>query len=80
MELLALKPNWDSYGAVEIDPLCLYKAQLIEHELRPVFAFPFTFVPCSDGSVQLEQHAEGFDIEIHIARSHAAPVVSRAEI
>ena len=50
--LLALKPNWDSYGAPRISRDAI---STIEH---------FAAVPCSDGGIQLEIHRDGFDIEI----------------
>ena len=50
--LLALKPNWDSYGAPRISREAI---STIEH---------FATVPCPDGGIQLEIHRDGFDIEI----------------
>jgi len=50
--LLALKPNWDSYGAPRTSREAI---STIEH---------FATVPCSDGGIQLEIHRDGFDIEI----------------
>ena len=52
--LLALKPNWDSYGAPRISRDAI---STIEH---------FATVPCSDGGIQLEIHRNGFDIEIEV--------------
>jgi hypothetical protein len=65
-DLAKLEANWDSYGAVPIDPLCL------EHASFFILAMPpsmWTPVPCSDGSVLLERHAGGVDMELHISRA-----------
>ena len=60
--LLALPDNWDSYGARRIDERWARKAFEIWRQL----AGTWTPVPHSDGSVGLERHADGFDIEIDI--------------
>jgi hypothetical protein len=64
-----LKANWDSYGALPIDERCIQKAYQLWKELDG----GWQAVPCSDGSVQLEQHSGGFDIEIQIraAQQHS---------
>lgn len=64
-ELAALESNWDSYGAVVINPECIRKARELYYRQHG----DWSIVPCSDGSVQLEQHVDGFDIEILISRS-----------
>lgn len=55
-ELGNLPPNWDSYGAPEIDKKCIDRA-------RRFFDF-MSIVPCSDGGVQVEVHGGGVDMEI----------------
>lgn len=69
-EMRHLLPNWDSYGAKMIDRAAIAKAQ----EILPQLSGDWRAVPCSDGSVQLELHAGGFDIEVHI--SNAAPTTA----
>jgi len=64
-EMQKLAPGWDSYSASRIDPCCIAKAVILVCELEG----EWTPVPCSDGSVQLEQHADGFDIEVQISRA-----------
>ena len=64
-----LKPNWDSYGALPIDPACVTKAEVIM-ALMPI-GDGWAAVPTATGGVQLEQHAYGLDIEISIERSQA---------
>lgn len=60
--LLDLQPNWDSYGAKRINPACVQKAYEIWRQLAGIW-LP---VPHSDGTVGLEQHQGGFDIEIDV--------------
>ena len=60
--LRGLKANWDSYGGAPIDERCIQKA----YELWRQLAGRWDVVPHSDGTVGLEQHADGFDIEIDV--------------
>lgn len=60
-----LKPGWDSYDAEAIDERCIDKA----FELWRQLSGEWQVVPCNDGGVQLEQHCDGFDIEITISRT-----------
>lgn len=60
--LLDLQPNWDSYGAKRINLACVQKAYEIWRQLAGIW-LP---VPHSDGTVGLEQHQGGFDIEIDV--------------
>lgn len=70
MEKLAefrhLPPNWDSYGAPMIERSAIDKAQRFVSVLVTCIGGNWTPVPCPDGGVQLEQHEDGFDIEITI--------------
>jgi hypothetical protein len=61
-KLLALKDNWDSYGA----PMISKRAVDAALQLRNVLATAPSFVPMSDGGVQLEWHSQGFDVELEI--------------
>lgn len=63
-EFEKLKENWDSYGGKPISKKCLKKANEIL-KLFPVTEW-YDIVPCGDGSVQIERHADGLDIEIWI--------------
>ena len=60
--LVDLEPNWDSYGAKRINLACIQKAYEIWKQLAGIW-LP---VPHSDGTVGLEQHQGGFDIEIDV--------------
>ena len=60
--LLDLEPNWDSYGAKRIQLACVQKA----YEIWKQLAGTWLPVPHSDGTVGLEQHTGGFDIEIDV--------------
>ena len=61
-DIAALEANWDSYGAVPIDRRCLEHALFFMKNMGM-----WTPVPCSDGSIQLERHAGGMDMELHIS-------------
>lgn len=58
-----MEHNWDSYGAPPIDERAIKKAL----EMLDLLPGPWSAVPCVDGNVQLEQHINGFDIEIQIS-------------
>lgn len=63
--LRGLKANWNSYGAPPIDERCIEKAFALWRQLDG----EWQVVPCNDGGVQLEQHRDGFDIEITVNRA-----------
>ena len=67
-DLLKLKDNWDSYGGKKPLPSCVAKAEELYFRLPGAWEF----VPCSDSGVQLEQHINGFDIELRVS---PAPVI-----
>jgi len=56
------KQGWDSYNGAPISPVAIQWAKVVlarlGHGWQPV--------PCSDGSVQLEWHADGVDMEMVI--------------
>lgn len=60
--LAKLLPDWDSYGAKAPDPTSIATAR----KLVRLLAGEWAIVPTSDGGVQLERHAEGFEAEITI--------------
>jgi hypothetical protein len=60
-----LKRDWDSYGAAPIDERVIQKA----YEIWRQVSGSWSVVPMSNGGVQLEQHRDGFDIEIIIERA-----------
>lgn len=60
-----LKQDWDSYGAAPIDERVIQKA----YEIWRQVSGSWSVVPMSNGGVQLEQHRDGFDIEIIIERA-----------
>lgn len=53
-ELKELPANWDSYGAVTITEAALNTANNL------------TFVPLSNGGIQIELHTGGVDMELEI--------------
>jgi len=65
-ELVMLPANWDSYGALQVDPRnAKYAYDLIGMLMIPNLPFPL-IVPTNSGGIQLEWHAEGVDLEIKI--------------
>ena len=65
-ELLNLPENWDSYGARRINPAAVaFALQLLSDTMRPETPAP-AVVPTSGGSIQLEWHTRGIDLEIEI--------------
>lgn len=68
-DMRQLGPNWDSYGASPIDP------RAIQAAIDLIYCLPGTWVPipCADGSVQLERHSGGFDMELLISVADQPP-------
>lgn len=70
LALLDLRPGWDSYGAKSLDldlvesGLALIVALLKQPNPAP------TVVPTSGGSIQLEWHLPGKDLEIEVVGVH----------
>jgi hypothetical protein len=59
-----LEKNWDSYGAPRVNRQSLTEAANVLQELaRPRMPAP-SVVPTSDGSIQLEWHTRGIDLEV----------------
>lgn len=65
-ELLSLRANWDSYGAPPTNPWSVVAAlQFLFMTMQQDTPAP-AVVPTSRGSVQLEWHTRGIDLEIQI--------------
>ena len=77
-ELLELPEGWDSYGASVITDEAIVGAVDVLERLRlPMVAPQPDVVPGSSGSVQLEWHRSGADVEIHISSAgHATAFLS----
>jgi hypothetical protein len=71
--LLALPPNWDSYGAPRIDPhIGVAAAGLLSRTMKDDTPLP-AIVPLSTGGLQIEWHEAGIDLEVEIeSPSHFA--------
>ena len=78
-ELAALKSNWNSYGALPVRRSCLVATVelladvMFDHSPNPAI------VPTTMGSVQLEWHRKGIDLEIEVlgpGRFHVVAVDS----
>lgn len=67
-DLLKLEQNWDSYGAGPIDHDTVVRADVIGNRLADLFSHPAQYVPVGDGSVQIEWHSDGWDVECWIQR------------
>lgn len=63
--------GWNSYGAPMIDRVAISAAQQLL--LRGLPAGNWQAVPCPDGSVQLELHEGGIDIEISVSNARLHP-------
>lgn len=79
-DLSRLPPNWDSRGAVVPSPAAIRGAidllALIMRDDTP----PPTIVPTARGTLQLEWHRRGMDVEIEIVgRDHAVALVARGD-
>lgn len=68
-ELKALPEGWDSYGGSRIDGETVDRAIEIALALAPQFSIEPSLVPGSDGTVQVEWHADGFNVEVWINRA-----------
>lgn len=62
--LRQLERNWDSYGAVPVNRMFLTEAASLLRELARSRTPAPSVVPTSDGSVQLEWHTRGIDLEV----------------
>lgn len=67
-EMRHLPPGWDSYGAPMINRGAIAEAQ----SLFGLLLGNWCVVPCPDGSVQIERHQGGYDVEIRISASAEA--------
>lgn len=71
--LLSLTKGWDSYGGEPLDPETVDKAVDVALALAHQFpTYPPQLVPCSDGSVQIEWHAGGWDAELWLMKHEPA--------
>ena len=79
-QLLQLPEGWDSYGAdVITDEAIVGAAEALVQLQLPFEAPPPSVVPGSSGSVQLEWHAAGADVEIYVSpEGHLAAFLSDA--
>ncbi len=64
--ILALKQNWDSYGAYPIHPkTAVTTIQILMAVMKDRTPSP-AIVPTPSGSIQLEWHRSGIDLEVEI--------------
>ncbi|WCL54406.1 hypothetical protein [Gimibacter soli] len=65
-ELTALPRGWDGYQGVPVSWSCAEFAANILDRLNEEYVPPPSLVPGSDGTVQIEWHRNGYDVEIHV--------------
>lgn len=65
--LLRLPPNWDSYGALPIDPRAAAVAHRLLLEIMQVETPVPSVAPLSDSGIQLDWHRRGLDVEVMIS-------------
>ena len=65
-ELLNLKTNWNGHGAGPVSPRAADCARAMWAALEGIGMKPPQLVPLDGGSLQMEWHEGGFDIEIQI--------------
>lgn len=71
-DVLHLRDNWNSYGALSISIDAAYAALEILAEIAPLGAPTPSIVPTVDRGIQLEWHEDGIDLEIEVlSRSRA---------
>jgi hypothetical protein len=74
-KLISLGPNWDSYGAKPISTQRVVQAfDLLKSIMREQTPVP-TIVPTNEGSLQLEWHTQGIDLEVLILGDNSYCVV-----
>jgi hypothetical protein len=71
-ELMQLPVGWDSYQGLPTRRTDLDKAINIALALAPQFSSEPQLVPNSDGSVQIEWHVDGYDVEIWVSSARPA--------
>jgi hypothetical protein len=69
-DMVKLPKGWDSYDAEPISAEVIAKVKATFPVLPPGW---WDCVPMSSGGVQLEQHQDGWDIEISIERATPKP-------
>lgn len=74
-KLLSLPRNWDSYGARRIDlPRVRQAFRLLQYVMHDETPVP-SIVPTSNGSLQLEWHIAGIDLEVLLLGDNSCNVV-----
>ena len=61
-KIAKLPANWDSYGALPIDPRAIESAR----KLITALSHPPQIVPTTEGGIQLEWHRDGIDFDLVI--------------
>ena len=71
-ELHSLPKGWDGYGGVPTTDSCLeFTKSILKRIYVQDLRAPYLF-PGSDGSIQIEWHMEGLELEIHVLNDNRA--------
>jgi hypothetical protein len=65
-ELRELRKDWDSYGAAPVSPVMIGAAYELLQQIVPARVPMPSIVPTSNGSVQIEWHTHGIDLEVRL--------------
>lgn len=65
-QLAQLERNWDSYGALPLNPRAVRRSVGLLASIVPAIAPEPTVVPTRDGGVQFEWHRRGIDVEVKV--------------
>jgi hypothetical protein len=65
-DLRVLRKDWDSYGAAPVSPVMIGAAYELLQQIAPAKVPMPSIVPTSDGSVQIEWHTHGIDLEVRL--------------
>ena len=68
-QLAAMEAGWHDGDGEAMDPATLAKAAEMALLAAPAIpSYRPWLVPCFDGSIQVEWHAEGWDVELTVSR------------
>lgn len=70
-DLFTLPPDWDSYGAMPIEPSLINRAIAFVNGILTATSPAPRVVPLSDGGIQLEWRRMGIDLEVVFDRNEA---------
>jgi len=69
LDIASLELDWDGYGAGPPSPKTIALAKRAGEWMMEEFGLPHV-VPVGDGSILLEWHGDGFDLELELRMSN----------